>query len=160
MIIRKIKIIDQSMKDYYLNHSSAYDDDAGIDLFISEDYLIEPHTFSNILKTGVCLEMTNQYNCSISYFLAPRSSISKSQLRLSYSPGIIDAGYRGELRIYVDNLSNNKIFVEKGLRIVQVVAPNLEKIKVTLVDELSRGSRGKNGIGSSGLNGIISSSKL
>ncbi len=84
----KIKIIDSTMHDFYVGHRYAYEDDSGIDLFISENKIIEPKTFGNVIKLGIKIEMINGGQ-NISYMLVPRSSTSKIPLRLSSSPGII-----------------------------------------------------------------------
>jgi len=143
--------VDDDMKDYYQNHQSAYSDDAGIDIYVAENKIIHPNTYGNMIRTGIRVEMINALtNKNSSFFLAPRSSIYKIPLRLSQSPIIIDAGYRGELFICVDNTSDKPYIIAKGMRIVQIVAPTLDNIKVELVNELSNGSRGDKGLGSSG----------
>jgi len=85
-------------------------------------------------------------NCS--YYLYPRSSISKTPLRMSNSTGIIDAGYRGNIIAKVDNNSNEEYKIEKGTRLFQICAPSLEEIELEVVDELSDTSRGCGGFGS------------
>lgn len=87
------------------------------------------------------------------FYMYPRSSVSKTPLRLSNSVGIIDAGYRGNLGAFVDNISANNYNVEKGTRLFQICAPNLEPIHVELVsseNDLGNSERGSGGFGSTG----------
>tara|TARA_B100000900_G_C20591082_1_gene721612 strand:+ start:1586 stop:2140 length:555 start_codon:yes stop_codon:yes gene_type:complete len=85
-------------------------------------------------------------NCS--YYLYPRSSLSKTPLRMSNSTGIIDAGYRGNIIAKVDNISNDEYRIEKGTRLFQICSPSLEEIELEVVDELSDTTRGSGGFGS------------
>jgi dUTP pyrophosphatase len=95
------------------------------------------------------------------FMLVPRSSISATPLMLANSIGIIDAGYRGAIRAkfrcYIDRdtpstIDEFKYVAEKGLRIVQLVAPDLMPIRIELVDSLTETERGANGFGSTGTN--------
>jgi len=83
----------------------------------------------------------------VSYFLYPRSSISKTPLMLANSVGIIDANYRGEI-IAALRCMESKYTVSQGTRLVQICAPNLGKIRVELVDSLDETDRGSGGFGS------------
>lgn len=85
-----------------------------------------------------------------SYYLYPRSSISKTPLRMSNSTGIIDAGYRGEIIAKVDNLSSSDYNIEKGTRLFQICDASLEPIELDVVDSLSDTTRGDGGFGSTG----------
>lgn len=87
-------------------------------------------------------------NCS--YYLYPRSSISKTPLRMSNSMGIIDAGYRGEIIAKVDNLTDTDYILEKGVRLFQICDASLEPIEIKIVDSLSETTRGEGGFGSTG----------
>ena len=80
----------------------------------------------------------------------PRSSISKTPLRMSNSIGLIDGGYRGEIMASCDNIKDYEYQVEKGQRLFQIVSPDLSSIQFTIVDNLSDTSRGLGGFGSTG----------
>ena len=91
------------------------------------------------------------------YYMYPRSSLSKTKLRLANSTGIIDSGYRGELIGMFDliNLSSNEVYViYKYDRLLQICAPGLVPIVVEVVntfEELGRQTeRGTGGFGSTG----------
>ena len=86
---------------------------------------------------------------NVGYFLAPRSSISKTPLRMSNSMGIIDAGYRGELIAVCDNISDQPYVIEKGVRLFQILNTDLVSFKEVIISEnLSDTSRGSGGFGS------------
>ena len=86
------------------------------------------------------------------YYLYPRSSISKSCVRLANSVGIIDAGYRGQLCAMVDVVYADACYLEAYEKMFQVCAPNLVPVIAELVDDLGvPTSRGEGGFGSTNL---------
>ena len=80
----------------------------------------------------------------------PRSSISKTPLRLCNSIGLIDAGYRGEIIAAVDNIKKESYKINVGERLFQLVAMNGSKINFELVSKLTETDRGTGGFGSTG----------
>ena len=80
----------------------------------------------------------------------PRSSISKTPIRLCNSIGLIDAGYRGEIMAAVDNIKQEDYTINSGQRLFQIVAMDGSPLSFELVDELSSTSRGAGGFGSTG----------
>jgi dUTP pyrophosphatase len=80
----------------------------------------------------------------------PRSSISKTPLRLSNSIGLIDPGYRGEIIAAVDNIKSEPYTAKPRQRLFQLAAMNGSSIHFSLVDELSETTRGMGGFGSTG----------
>ena len=141
----KIKSFSEDIYTMYKNHSHFHQGDAGLDLFIIKDKIIEPGETDRI-HLGISCENLEQKP----YLLMARSSISKTPLRLSNSVGLIDAGYRGEIMAAVDNIKDNSYTVEKGQRLFQLVSMNGEAIHFTLADTLSDTSRGSDGFGSTG----------
>jgi dUTP pyrophosphatase len=124
--------------------------DAGLDLYCPGDLTIPPHeTFKIDLKIQ-CEGLSENDSKNVCYYLYPRSSISKTPLRLANSVGIIDAGYRGNLMAVVDNISDEPYHVQKGHRLFQICGRFLEPIHLTLVDILSDSERGNGGFGSTG----------
>jgi dUTP pyrophosphatase len=81
------------------------------------------------------------------YMLVPRSSITKTPLRLANSVGIIDPSYRGEIQARVDNLSSEP-FVIEGTSLFQLIWGDLTPMSVQFVDELTETQRGDGGFGS------------
>ena len=82
------------------------------------------------------------------YYLYPRSSISKTPLRLANSVGIIDASYRGTLKVVVDNNSDELVRIKKGDRLFQLCMPNLEPFDVVFGTVNRLTERGEGGFGS------------
>ena len=117
----------------------------GLDLFIIEKQTIKAGETARI-KLGIsCENMDN-----MPYLLMPRSSISKTPLRLCNSIGLIDAGCRGEIMAAVDNVKREEYEIEKGQRLFQLVAMDGGPIYFELVEELSQTNRGTGGFGSTG----------
>ena len=83
------------------------------------------------------------------FYLYPRSSISSTPLRLANSVGIIDSGYRGEIKAAFD--CAEPYTLKKNQRIVQVCTPTLEPMYVQVVNALTSTARGDGGFGSTGV---------
>ena len=158
-----IKFLRASGNDHKeLYHPNVNKNDAGIDIFVPNDVFIEPKSqvrmplgvHCSVLKTTSLSypkgeNFTTLEPCS--FFLLPRSSISKTPLRLSNSVGLIDAGYRGELQAPVDNISDDSYLIKKGTRLFQIVNPALTSFRrIEIVDNLSKTDRGEGGFGSTG----------
>lgn len=148
MIHLKVKILEGGIKSHYNDWDSIHDGDAGVDLYCPDQLIIEPGE-THLIKMGIACEMNDDY-LPTSYMLVPRSSISKTPLRMSNSIGIIDAGYRGEIMAAVDNIGKEDYMVTPGQRLFQIVHPTLYPINVSVVDELSDTERGDGGFGSTG----------
>ena len=141
----RIKPFSKNVRLLYEKHGSFHKGDAGLDLFIIDKMTIKPG-FSEIIKLQIACENIDNKP----FLLLPRSSISKTSLRLSNSIGLIDAGYRGELMASVDNIKTNDYTIEPGQRLFQLVTFDASPISFELVDELSKTSRGSGGFGSTG----------
>ena len=152
MIDLKIKILndvkwEKAAKGVY-DDIKNHKDDAGFDLYFPTKQTIHSGQ-TTLLKFDIACEMYDDY-LPTSYMLVPRSSISKTPLRMANSIGIIDAGYRGEIMAAVDNISKETYTVSPGERLFQLVHPTLYPINAYLVNELSDSERGKGGFGSTG----------
>ena len=79
------------------------------------------------------------------------SNIRPFILTLLNTPGTIDAGYRGEIKVIIMNLGKEEYKIEKGKKIAQVVFNKIEEPELTEVEELDESKRGENGFGSTGL---------
>ena len=141
----RIKSLNKNVKEMYLNHGHFHDGDAVIDLFIVEKQTIKSGETS-LIHLGIACENIEQKP----YLLMPRSSISKTPLRLCNSIGLIDAGYRGEIMAAVDNIKDVSYTVDVGDRLFQLVAMDGSSISFSLVGELSSSDRGEGGFGSTG----------
>jgi dUTP pyrophosphatase len=121
---------------------------SGFDLLISKDQNIN-NSSVNKIDHEICCSMLvgTRYT---GYYMYPRSSVSKTPMRLANSVGIIDAGYRGHLIAMVDS-SIEQFQLHMGERYFQICAPNLCPIYVELVYDLGDDTnRGTGGFGSTG----------
>ena len=141
----KIKPRNELISKMYENHGQFHDGDAGLDLFVVEDQIIPAKSTQPIPLQIACENLDNK-----AYYLFPRSSISKTPLRLANSIGLIDGGYRGELIGMVDNIYDKDFHIKRGERYFQLVAVDSSPIDFELVEELSESSRGEGGFGSTG----------
>ena len=142
----KMKTFSETIKIMYENHGHFYPGDAGLDLFIVEKKIIEANKTVRIHLGISCENLENK-----PYFLMPRTSISKTPLRLCNSIGLIDAGYRGEIIAAVDNVKGESYTVMPGQRLFQLVAMDGSPVNYELVDSLTESDRGIGGFGSTGL---------
>jgi dUTP pyrophosphatase len=156
-----IKPHNDQVRQMYQNHSTYHEGDSGLDLFIIEDQVI-PAGKTKIVDLGICCQLRKQTDFSpifdkymgekyFSYNMYPRSSISKTPLRLANSVGLCDAAYIGPLKAALHNTDIvNDFAIKKGERYVQLAYPNLEEVSFELVDELRDTTRGDGGFGSTG----------
>lgn len=148
---------DEEIKLWYMNYKTKYDGDSGIDLVCPEIISIKEFT-CECLNFKISCEMINlSTNELTSYYLYPRSSISSTPLIMANHVGIIDSGYRGNIMAKVKNIPNDGITnlernytIERNTRLFQICAPDLGKIMVKVIDNLSETSRDTNGFGSTG----------
>ena len=125
----------------YINHSTYHAGDSGLDLFCPKKLVIQPGE-SQYIRFGIACQADS------SFWLLPRSSISKTGIRMANSIGLVDKGYRGELMACVDNIKNKVETVEEGSRLFQIAFPSLGPIRPVVTDFLSPTSRGAGGFGS------------
>ena len=130
----------------YENHGHFHDGDAGLDLYVLEDIQFDPGE-TKAIKLGISCEPDD----GKAYYLFPRSSISKTPLRMANSIGLIDGGYRGEIMAMCDNIKSEAYTAEKGQRLFQLVATDSSPIHFELVEELEMTTRGTGGFGSTGM---------
>jgi dUTP pyrophosphatase len=125
----------------------AYPGDAGLDLYALEDGVLEPGERASI-RTGVAVEIPDGQ----AGLVLPRSGLAaKHGIALVNAPGLIDAGYRGEVRVLLLNTDRSGRFtLAAGDRIAQLVLVRVETPAVVEVEELALSERGAGGFGSSG----------
>lgn len=128
---------------------NAYAGDAGIDLRATEAMVLRPFERA-LIPTGLAMAIPEGY----AGFVLPRSgSAIKQGLSLVNSPGLIDSGYRGEIKCIAINLDpQNDISIQVGDRVAQLVVMKVENLQLMQVDELDATQRGEGGFGSSGTN--------
>jgi dUTP pyrophosphatase len=142
---------DNDVKEMYENHSTFNEGDCGMDLFFPEDVNMNPNELGRKVSLKIKTSFEDSSGNFHSYYLFPRSSISKTALRMSNSVGIIDSGYRGELIACLDNLSDESYVIKRGVRLFQICAGDLKTFTHRVVEELDETERGDSGIGSTGL---------
>ena len=124
----------------------AYSGDAGLDLAACDRTCLAPGARATI---GTGLAVAIPAGCA--GFVQPRSGLaSRHGIALVNSPGLIDSGYRGEIRVVVLNTDRDNSFtIEPGMRIAQLVIMRLPEIELVEVEELPESVRGVRGFGSS-----------
>ena len=124
----------------------AYEGDAGMDLAACEAVTIEPGERA-VVPTGLAIEIPDGY----AGFVQPRSGLAvRHGIGIVNSPGLIDSGYRGEIRVVLINTDREERFtVEPGMRIAQLVIVPVAAARLVEVDELAASERGSRGFGSS-----------
>jgi dUTP pyrophosphatase len=145
-----IKLNDSRIFDYYNKFVNHHAGDSGIDLITVDSLEIFPSEEIHTIDFQIQCEMIDlETNNFVSYYLVPRSSISKTSLMMANSIGIIDAGYRGNIIAKVRNMNlNNVQIVGRNTCLFQIVAPDLKPIKLSIVDRLSDTTRNSSGFGS------------
>lgn len=125
----------------------VHETDAAADLYALETVTLAPHSYGNKIRTGVKIQLPEGWLA----FILPRSSIgAKTPLRLSNSIGLIDSGYRGELGILYDNISDEPYTINTHDRIAQLLVMPSYRFKPQVVKALTDSDRGETGFGDSG----------
>jgi dUTP pyrophosphatase len=124
----------------------AYEGDAGLDLAACERVELGPGERTTV-GTGLAVAIPEGH----AGFVQPRSGLAASHgITIVNSPGLIDEGYRGELRIVLLNTdAKDRFVVEPGMRIAQLVVLAVPELELLEVDELPASERGVRGFGSS-----------
>ena len=127
----------------------AHPGDAGADLVAREDATIAPGGGRVAIATGIALAIPEGY----AGFVLPRSGLAlRHGITCLNSPGLVDAGYRDELRVILVNTDPDEPYtVHRGDRIAQLVIQPVEHTSFTVVDDLPDSARGLGGFGSTGV---------
>lgn len=122
--------------------------DAGADVFVNNELIVAPGEFGVIVPTGMKMAIPVGWQLSV----RPRSGLShKTLIRVSNAPGTIDAGYRDEVGIIIDNFDDAPFGIEKGDRLAQLVLERVYKAKFTEISSVANiGEDRGGGYGSSG----------
>jgi len=125
---------------------NAYSGDAGLDLAACEGTTLGPGERATV-PTGIAVEIPAGH----AGFVLPRSGLAaRHGISVVNSPGLIDSGYRGEIRVVLLNSDRHNAFtVEPGMRIAQLVIAPVAVVRLVEVDELALSERGGQGFGSS-----------
>ena len=140
MKVKMKKLHPDAVKPKYAKES-----DAGMDLVATE--IISNTTFQVTYGLGIAIEIPD----GMVGLVFPRSSIRNTELTLSNSVGVIDAGYRGELQVTFNKLNGlDSVAYKVGDRVAQIVIVPHPIVQFVEVDELSESKRGEGGFGSTG----------
>lgn len=148
---------DEELRNTYREYlSNRRSTDSGVDLFLPQDEVTVSGHETMKIGMGIVVGAKTLLGVPAPCLVLPRSSISKTPLRLANSIGLIDAGYRGEILAAVDNISDRLHTVYKNDRLFQICAHDfLPFTRVVLVDKLEDlptppDNRGSGGFGSTG----------
>ena len=141
-----IELPIQRLREDAVVPTQAYPGDAGLDLAACERVELGPGERA-VVGTGLAVAVPEGH----AGFVQPRSGLaSKHGLTLVNTPGLVDSGYRGEIRVILLNTDREAPFVvEPGMRIAQLVVVPVASVAVAEVDELPTTERGVRGFGSS-----------
>ena len=136
------------LRDDAVLPSRAHSGDAGFDLSACEEITIGVGERAAV-GTGIAVEIPDGH----AGLVVPRSGLAlRHGISMVNAPGVIDAGYRGEVRLLLLNTDNASAFtVEPGMRVAQLLVVPLADIELIETDEATATDRGVGGFGSSGL---------
>jgi dUTP pyrophosphatase len=125
----------------------ARDSDAGLDLHAAETVTIEAGGRA-LVGTGIAVAIPDGH----AGFVLPRSGLAlRHGLTVLNAPGLVDAGYRGELKVLlVNHDARSPVTLNRGDRIAQLVVQRIERVELTPVGDLPPSARGPGGFGSTG----------
>jgi dUTP pyrophosphatase len=127
--------------------SYAREGDAGLDLRAAHDASLEPGG-RGLVGTGLAVAIPEGF----AGLVLPRSGLALNQgVTVLNAPGLVDAGYRGELKVLLVNHGDKSVVVQRGDRIAQLVIQRVERAEPIEVGELPSSERGAGGFGSTGL---------
>jgi dUTP pyrophosphatase len=142
----KVELIDNDAKfpEY------AYPSDSGFDLFSTEEVILQPFGRA-LVPTGIKLSIPDEFEIQV----RPKSGLAINQgLTVLNTPGTVDSGYNGEIKVIIFNTNNISVSISKGTKIAQaVLSPvvNGKYVNLVQVNKVNDGDRGDNGFGSTGL---------
>jgi dUTP pyrophosphatase len=142
-----IELPIQRLREDAVVPARAYPGDAGLDLTACERVELGPGERA-LVGTGLAIAIPDGY----AGYVQPRSGLAaKHGITIVNTPGLVDSGYRGELRVILHNTDLRETFVvEPGMRIAQLVVLAVPPLEPVEVDELPDTERGAGGFGSSG----------
>ena len=140
----KVKLLSLTAKAPTIAHPG---EDLGYDLFASEAVTIAARG-NAVVPTGISIELTTAAGEPLGALLRDKSSMATR--RLTCTGGVIDAGYRGEVRVLIENLGDAAAEIHAGDKLVNLIPYPVLTTPVEVVDELAASSRKGGGFGSSG----------
>jgi dUTP pyrophosphatase len=143
-----IEIPVKRLRDDAVLPTRAYPGDAGLDLVACERHEIGPGERA-LVGTGIAVAIPEGH----AGLVTPRSGLAASNgATIVNAPGLVDSGYRGELRVILHNTDRRQpLVVEPGMRIAQLLVVSVPVLVLREVGELPASERGSSGFGSSGV---------
>ena len=125
----------------------ARPDDAGLDLYAAEPVTLAPGARA-LVPTGIALAIPPGF----AGFVLPRSGLAlRHGVTLLNTPGLVDAGFRGEVKVLLVNHGDAPVSLSRGDRVAQLVVQRVEHVALAPVAELPESARGAGGFGSTGV---------
>lgn len=140
----KVKLLSATAKAPTIAHPG---EDLGYDLYASESVTIAARGNAAV-STGIAIELTTLTGEALGALLRDKSSMAAR--RLACTGGVIDAGYRGEVRVLIENFGNQSAEIHAGDKLVNLIPYPVLTTPVEVVEELGESSRKAGGFGSSG----------
>ena len=141
-------VLIHKLTDDAILPNRQHPDDAGADITSIEDITLEPGE-RRLVGTGLSIAFPIGWLC----YVVPRSGLAaKHGITIVNAPGLVDAGYRGELKVILLNTGNERFEIHKGDRIAQLVFQRCELPVFQESDTLPESIRGNGGFGSTGKN--------
>ena len=126
--------------------TSAHDGDAGVDLYARTDVVLAPGAWQ-MVPTGIAVAIPEGHTGLV----APRSGLAaRHGLSVVNGPGVVDAGYRGEINVILINHGGEEVRLSRGERIAQLVVVPIVQTELHEVVALPDSERGAGGFGSTG----------
>ena len=122
-------------------------EDLGYDIYSADTVTIAPRGHS-VVPTGVAIELTSADGTPMGALVRDRSSMAAR--RLTITAGVIDAGYRGEIKVLIENLGDVAAEIHAGDKLANLIPYPVLTTPVEVVDDLTHSKRGAGGFGSSG----------
>jgi dUTP pyrophosphatase len=141
-----VEVAFRKLREDAVVPTRAYEGDAGLDLASCEQVVLGPGE-REMVGTGLAVAIPEGY----AGFVQPRSGLAaRHGISIVNAPGLVDSGYRGELRVVLHNTDVREAFVvEPGMRIAQLVVVPVAIVEPVELEELPESERGVRGFGSS-----------
>lgn len=140
----RVKLLTASAKAPTVAHPG---EDLGYDVYASEAVTVAPRGHA-IVSTGIAIHITDAQGKDMGALLRDKSSMAARRLVLT--GGVIDAGYRGEVRVLIENLADEPAEIHAGDKIANLIPYPVLTGNVQVVDDLAESRRGAGGFGSTG----------
>lgn len=139
----KIKILKLDENVPLPNYAKS--GDAGLDLYSAEEIILKPGERCGV-KTGIKMEIPDGHVGLV----WDKSGVALNT-GIKTMGGVVDSGYRGELKVIMINLSDKDFIIKKHSKVAQMLIKKVERAEIEVVDQLSDSERGENAFGSTGL---------